>query len=133
MWRVAIAAFLVAHATIHVSFLAKAPAPQPGGPRWPLHLDHSWALSQLGLGTRAVRGIGTALVWLTVIGFGGSALGVILQQEWWRPAVLLAALLSTWLLVLYIQPWLVMGPVIDLAILGSVLIARWPSIELVGA
>ncbi|HEY7702942.1 MAG TPA: hypothetical protein VIB02_11565, partial [Candidatus Limnocylindrales bacterium] len=53
-----------------------------------------------------------------------SVLGVV-PQALWTAAVALGAAASLGLLVTFFHPWLILGVVIDLALLGAALIARW--------
>lgn len=133
MLRFVIAAFLVAHALIHASFLTPAPPPQADGPKWPFRLDKSWALSPVGVTPRTIRGVGALLVCLVLLALGTAAFGLVIQQAWWRPITVAGVGLSALLLVLYMHPWLLLGPLIDAAIAAALLLAHWPSPEAVGA
>ena len=133
MLRFIIAAFLVANALIHASFLTPAPPPRPSAPQWPFRLDQSWALSPLGLTRRAIRAVGTVLVCLVLLAFATAAFGLVVQQGWWRPVTVAGACLSALLLFLYLHPWLLLGPLVDAGIVAALLLARWPSLEAGGA
>jgi hypothetical protein len=90
-------------------------------------LDRSWLLTRLGLEARVLRVIGVALVLLVVVGYatavgailgfvGGAAFGV---------GVTLGSSASLVLLGLFFHPWLIVGVVLDLALLLAVIGAGW--------
>jgi hypothetical protein len=122
-----VAAFLLAHAAIHGSFLAPRPPVTAGGPAWPFELERSWILRLLGLDAQSSRVLGIALVAATIgafalaavtaIGFGPDAL--------WQPMVTIGAIASLAVLGIYFNPWFVLGIAIDLVLLWGVLIAGW--------
>lgn len=118
---VLIAVFLIAHGLIHLSYL---PAARPrNAPNYPFQLEHSWLLVPLGL-DRWARPIGLGLIVLTVGGFSLTALGLlgipVLAASWQMLAVA-SAFVSFLLLVLFWNRMLVLGIVIDAAIVVAVL------------
>jgi hypothetical protein len=125
--RLAIAGLLLAHALIHVAYLAPRPPATAAGPTWPFELGHSWLLGQLGAGSETTRLVGVALVAATLAGFALAALAAvgIGPAALWSAALTLGAAASLGVLVLYFQPWLVLGVAIDLFVLWAALVARW--------
>ena len=63
----------------------------------------------------------------TIGTFALSALATagIVPAELWGPVSIAAAVASVVLLVVFFQPWLVLGVVVDLALLWAVLVAGW--------
>jgi hypothetical protein len=123
-----IAAFLVAHALIHMSYLAPAPPRTAGGPEWPFELTRSWTVSALGLEAGVARSVGAALVATTVVLFVLAALatvGWLVPASWWAPLVVAGAGSSLLTLALFFHPWLVLGIAIDAGLLWLVLVAGW--------
>ena len=122
--RLALAAFLLAHAAIHAGFLSRPPV-TAGGPAWPFSLDTSWLLHSIDPELR--RLVGVALVAATIGGFGLAALGAFgIMAGWaWPVGVALGAVASLATLVLFFHPWLILGVVIDVVLLWAALIARW--------
>ena len=131
MARTIAVVFLVLHGLVHLLYLGQAAKVfelQPGL-SWPAG---SWLFSKaLGEGgTRALAGI---LCALTALGFVISAAGLLLDQTWWRSAVVGTVAVSV---VLYIMFWNgrlerldqqgAVGILLDAAILAIVLIFRWP-------
>ena len=96
---------------------------------WP---NGSWAFSKL-LGNGAIGILASISLLLVAFGFITGGTGIFLNQVWWRPVVVGAALFSS---VAYIIFWNgriqnldgqgAIGILIDIAILVAVLIFRWP-------
>jgi hypothetical protein len=125
--KLLLAVFLFAHGAIHLSYLSPRPPATASGPSWPFVLERSWALSPLGVEPRVLRVMGLALAVATLAAFtlaAASVLGVV-PQALWTAAVALGAAASLGLLVTFFHPWLILGVVIDLALLGAALLARW--------
>ncbi len=132
--RILIGLFLIAHGWVHFSLTA-VPAPRPGAPRtpfWPswkrAETDPLWPASRLGLSPAAVRNAGSALWAAALAAFCIAGLGLIFlpgQALVWQAAGIVGAAASLILLVFYWHPWLVMGVVIDLAVIAGVVL-RWP-------
>jgi hypothetical protein len=125
--KLILAVFLFAHGAIHLSYLSPRPPATASGPSWPFALDRSWVLSPLGVQPGVMRVMGFALAVVTLAAFtlaAASVLGVV-PQALWTAAVAVGAASSLGLLVVFFHPWLVLGVVIDLTLLGAGLIARW--------
>lgn len=123
--RLLLAGFLVAHAAIHVAFLAPRPQTAAAGPPWPFELGRSWLLDRID--PRGVRPMGTALVAVTIGGLvlaGAAVLGFV-PGSIGVAAVMVGATGSLALLLLFFHPWLVLGVAIDLALISAVVLARW--------
>jgi hypothetical protein len=132
MTKLLIAAFLLGHGAIHAAFLAPRPAATASGPSWPFELQRSWLLAGYGLDPEAIRIAGVALTAVTLAAFGLAALTVlgVLPTGLWFPTILLAAVASLTLLVLYFNPMLVLGIAIDVVLLGLTLVADWIPAEI---
>ena len=118
--RLLLAAFLLAHGAIHASFLSPRPPATAGGPQWPFELGRSWIFTPLGLQPEMTRVLGIALVAATIAAFALAALATagVLPASVWGIASATGAVASIALLVLFFNPWLVAGVVIDLGLLG---------------
>ena len=125
--RLLLAAFLLAHGLVHLLFFSPPPPATAGGPTWPFALDRSWALSPLGIGADATRVLGIALIALTIAGFALAAIVALglLPGSLWVPAVITGAVGSLAVLLVFYQPWLTLGVVIDVILLWLVLVADW--------
>jgi hypothetical protein len=122
-----LAAFLLAHGAIHLSFLSPRPPATAGGPGWPFEIARSWLLSPIGVSAELIRPIGLTLVAVTMAAFALAALASfgILPTGAWAATVALAAGSSIALLVLFFHPWLVLGLAIDAVLLWAVIGAHW--------
>jgi hypothetical protein len=123
-----IAAFLAGHALIHASFFSPAPAQTAGGPEWPFTMGRSWLVTGLHVDERLVTSLGTVLIVTTVAVLLLAALatlGIGVPTAWWPFLVAAGAGLSIATLGIFFHPWLVLGLVIDAALLWGVLVADW--------
>ena len=128
MMRILLGLFLIAHALIHAGYLSPAPPRTAGGPEWPFDMGRSWVVTSAGVPSDLVRTIGAILVVATVILFVGSGLATmefVVPRDWWPSLVTSGAIASVLLLVIFLHPWLVLGLLIDAALLYAVLVAGW--------
>jgi hypothetical protein len=127
--RLLAALFLIAHGWIHYS-LTTVPVPAPGAlrtPFWPSwwreNTDPQWLASRLGLQAGLVRSAGWILWVAVVAGFCFAGLGllnILGLNAIWQGAGIFGAIASLLLLIFYWHPWLVVGAVIDLAVLVGI-------------
>jgi hypothetical protein len=92
-------------------------------------------LSALGLSEGAIRTTGIVLVALATLGFvlaGMGVLGVPLLAGIWRGMAIGSAIVSALLLIFFWHSWLILGLLLDVAILVSLLWLRWPPASLIG-
>lgn len=121
-------AFLVGHALIHTSYLAPAPPQTADGPEWPFEMARSWLVTGAGLDPALVRALGTATVLATIallVAAGLSTVGWLIPAEWWSALVVAGAITSALALVMFFHPWIVLGLVIDAALLWMALGIGW--------
>ncbi len=123
----AFAGFLLAHALVHVAFVAPAPPVTAGGPVWPFSVSDSWLSTRLGVGPDAMRRIAVALIAATILGCSLASLCVIglAPEVLWTPAIVVGAVASLGLLVACFHPWLTIGIAIDLILLWVGIVAGW--------
>src|SRR5690349_93737 len=118
MLRILLGLFLIAHGLIHASY--SAPRPPEGPVRWPFELGQSWVLSPLGISTTLARPLGT-LLWiaatLLTVAAGLGVFGVPVLHESWRGLAVAGAVASLLLLAIYFDPMLIVGLVIDVALI----------------
>jgi hypothetical protein len=133
-FHILIALFLIAHGVVH-AILAAVPVPAPGEPRtpffpswWRTAVDPLWPILRTGTDVASARRIGWGL-WvvqlacfvlagLGLMGFPGLAI-------MWRGLAVFGASTSLMVLALYWHPRLVLGVVINLAILAGYILS-WP-------
>lgn len=92
--------FLVLHGLVHLLYFGQSARYfelQPGMV-WP---DGAWTFSAFA-GDKTIRWLASVLLVVAAIGFVAGGAGVLLQQTWWRPVVVSAAVFST---VIYILLW----------------------------
>ena len=125
--RFAVAGFLLAHALIHIAFVAPAPPATADGPAWPFTTSDSWLSSRLGVGPNEARLVAMALVAVTIGAFAVASLAALglAPVALWAPAVTAGATASLAILVAFFHPWLALGAGIDLALLWAALGAGW--------
>lgn len=116
--RVAIGIFFLLHGLVHPGLAA---APVEGGRPFTFLTSpaHAWLFRSLGMGDGAIRNIGNALWVLATIGFLLAGMSMLhwLPFAWWRALAGASAALSLALLLLYWHPWLVVGTLLNLAVL----------------
>lgn len=130
MTRTIAVIFLVLHGVVHLLYLGQAAklfGLQPGL-SWPAG---SWLFSK-ALGESATRILAAVFCALAALGFMVGAVGLALDQTWWRSAVVGTAVLSS---VLYIFLWNgrferldqqgAVGVLLDAVVLVIVLAFRW--------
>jgi hypothetical protein len=123
-----LAAFLAAHALIHVSYLTPAPPATASGPQWPFDLGGSWLVTGAGMDPNLIKPLGAALVVVTAVLLLTAALatgGWIVPADLWPAAVAGGAISSALLLALFFHPWLVLGLAIDAVLLWVTLVSGW--------
>jgi hypothetical protein len=125
--RLLVAAFLLAHAAIHIGFISPRPPVTAGGPPWPFEVSHSWILGPLGIDAETARALAIALIAVIPGAFalaGVAALGVV-PAGLWPVAVTIGAIASIAVLAVFFHPWLLLGIAIDVALLWAVNVANW--------
>ena len=120
--------FLIGHALIHASYLSPAPPRTADGPEWPFEMAKSWLVTGAGLDPALVRALGTALVLTTIVLLVAAGLSTVewfVATEWWSPLVVGGAVASALTLMVFFHPWIILGLVIDAALLWATLVAGW--------
>jgi hypothetical protein len=128
MLRLVLAAALLAHGLIHLSWLTPAPRPLPAGPGWPFDAGRSWLVSAVGLDPAVAHLLAIVLGITTVSLFGMAALatmGWLVPPAWWQALASAGAISSLGMLAAFFHPWLALGIVIDAAILWVTLAVGW--------
>jgi hypothetical protein len=126
MASLALAAFLVGHALIHLGFVSPRPPATPGGPPWPFDLGRSWLVGR-GAPRAMVRGVAAVLLVVSLSAYAAAALGIlgILAPGTVVPAVVAGTVASLALLIGAFHPWLVIGIGIDVVLLWVTTFAGW--------
>ncbi len=117
LWLYLVAGFLILHGIGHV-----------GGP-W--FFAKSWLSPELALG--AWKWLFIAVWFVAMIGFIVAGIGVLQHQAWWRTAAIAASVVSLIVSVMYIQGPSFNAAAADVVNLIALLVAHWPSVELIGS
>jgi uncharacterized membrane protein YphA (DoxX/SURF4 family) len=134
MIRILFGVFVMLHGLVHMLYFGHSTRYfelQPGM-AWP---DGSWAFSRF-LGDAAIRNLASILLILAAVGFVAGGAGLFLKQAWWQPAVVLAALFSSAIYMLFWDGFMQgldnkggVGILINLAILITLLLFHWLKFE----
>jgi len=131
MIRIVFGVLIVLHGLVHLLYFGQSARYFELQPKmvWP---DGSWAFSRL-LGNEATRNLASILLILVAIGFVASGIGMLVKQAWWRPVVIGSAVFSSAVFILFwdgvaqsLHDKGGIGVLINIAIIISVLILRWP-------
>ena len=124
--KLALAAFLLAHAAIHLGYLPRPPV-TAGGPTWPFDFERSWAVRSLRLDSGLARTLGLALMAVVIASFAVAALASLgwLSASVWTFSVALGAIASGAMLLIWFHPWLLIGLAIDVLLVWLALMEHW--------
>ncbi|HEX5589006.1 MAG TPA: hypothetical protein VFX65_01790 [Candidatus Limnocylindrales bacterium] len=131
LWRWLIGLAVLAHGIGHVLFmpaLAQLMRLQASG--------HSWLLTGIA-GDGITKGLASLVAGVVLVAFVAASGGLFLQAAWWRPLAIAAAIASA---ILIVAMWnglptnpAIAALVFDGAVLVALLLARWPSEDMIGA
>jgi hypothetical protein len=121
-----LAGMLLAHGLIHVGFVSARPPATADGPRWPFTTERSWLLDRLGTPGEVARSLALALVALTVASFALAAIVALAAVPGlWTASIAIGSVASLVLLIVFFDPWLVIGIGIDAVLLWATFVAGW--------
>ena len=122
-----LALLLVVHGGVHISYVC--------GPAWPFVATDPCLVSSLGAGSDGVRTVGIALALVTFIAFLLAALtaaGIVLPSSFWAPLIVVGAVASAVVLVIFVTPWTLPFLVIDALLLWATFVQSWRPIPFFG-
>ena len=114
--------FFLFHGLIHSAYLAQ----KPNDPSYPFDFSKGWFYDAVGHSSAVATG--ATLAAITIGAFCLAALGAWGMSAFdtlARPAVIVGAISSLLLLVLFWQNWLIAGVVIDLVLLYGIFVLGW--------
>ncbi len=126
-----LATLVLFHGWVHLMFVfPKPPSPNAdsGASAYPFAFDRSWLIGRAGLDSGLVRIIGrvlVAVVFALSLLAALSTVGLVVPGAWWSALMVLAALSSSLVLVLFYSPALVLGFAINAAMIVLVLSGSW--------
>ena len=139
--RWVLAAILFGHGWVHLMFLFPRPAPSDGGkpatgkpatgkpaPDWPFDLRASWIATRTGSGPGGFVAVGRLLVVVTFVLFALAALataGILIPAAWWQGLLVASSLASLAMLVVWFAPTLLLGILIDIALVWLAIAGPW--------
>lgn len=102
---------------------------------WPVNMGRSWVFTWLGLDqVPAVYRLG-GILWLVggiaLVVAGLGLLGFIVPTDWWRSLAVTGGAVSLFMLAIYLHPLMIVGTASSLAVLVSLLWAKWPAVDLI--
>ena len=115
--------FIIAHGLVH-PILAFSPTPDSDPPEVGGYWAKSWLLGD-GSSTKTMIYIGSTIACVLLVLAGLSLMDWIIPQAWWNTLCIMGAALSLLVLVVFWHNWLVVGVVIDIALLILLLFANW--------
>ncbi|MBI5033280.1 MAG: hypothetical protein HZB51_22400 [Chloroflexi bacterium] len=132
--RFILSVFIVLHGLVHLLYFGQSARyfELKPGMVWP---DGSWLFSRF-LENEAVRNLASISLILASLGLIVGGVGILANQDWWRPIVVGVTAFSSLVYILFWNGKLqnldgqgMVGILIDIAILLAVLIFRWPATE----
>ena len=127
MWsiglRIVVGLLLIIHGVAHYSITTGWGSRQSAD---------SWALGGLGLGAATVVPIGNVLTVMSLLTFVASGALLFFNQEWWRTLAVVASVFSLLVITLFWQPNMVLGVVLDIAVIIALLWPNSPVVETIG-
>ncbi len=131
VWRWVIGLAVLAHGLGHVLFM-----PAMSGLMKLEASGHSWLLTGVA-GDAITKALASLVAGGVLVAFVAASGGLFLQAAWWRPFAIVASVASI-ALVAAMWDGLPTSPAIsalvfDVVVLAALIIARWPSEEMIGA
>jgi len=129
MLKTIAAIFIILHGLTH-TILAMVPspnAPDAGVATFFSGLG-SWLLTGLGLSESASKLIAIVLAVIATIGFVAAGLAlfdILIPFDWWHALAIASAVVSLLLVVIFWHPYLIVGLLIDAAVLATLLSTKW--------
>ena len=127
MLKTIVAIFLILHGLTH-SILAMVPSPNAPDAGFATFFSGigSWLFT--GLSESASKTIATTLAVIAMLGFVAAGLalfGILVPFDWWRALAIASAVVSLLLLVIFWDPYLIVGLLFDVAVLVTLLFTKW--------
>lgn len=119
-----VAAFLIAHGGVHLAVWLP-PAPTEAERPAPFAPDHSAVLVRTKVSATAAHLVAVRLAGAVAALYVVAGLAVALGSGWAAGLAATAAVVGVALKLLFYNPWLTLGIVLDLAVLGAALL-DWP-------
>ena len=119
-----IAAFLIAHGAVHLAIWLPPP-PTDAERQAPFAPDHSAVLTRTQVPQTASHLVAVGLAGAATVLYVVAGLAVALGSGWAVALAAVAAIVGLALKVLFFNPWLTLGILLDAAVLSAALLS-WP-------
>ena len=116
-----IAAFLIAHGAVHLAIWL-APSPVESQSTAPFSPDHSALLTRTQVPRATAHLLAARLAGAAAIAYVAAGLAVALGSGWTGALAAGAAVIGLVLKLLYFNPWLSLGVLLDAAVLSAALL-----------
>lgn len=129
MSKTIVAIFLILHGLTH-SILAMVPSPNTPGAGVATFFPGlgSWLLTRLGLSESTTKTSAILLAVIATLGFAAAGLalfGILVPFDWWRALAIASAAVSLLLVLIFWDLYLIVGLLIDGAVLVTLLLTKW--------
>jgi hypothetical protein len=127
MVKTIVAVVFILHGLVH-AVLAAVPNPNIPEAGFATFFSQSWLLSRLGLSESAGKPIAIILAAIATLGFIAAGLGlldILVPFDWWSALAVVSAAVSLLLLVVFWNSYLIVGLIIDVAVLVTVIFTNW--------
>lgn len=117
--QLAVVAVLAVHGLIHLGFVSPRPVPSPTAPPWPFDLADGPLARSGRITAERLLSVGRTLVLAVLVGYALAILGAlgIMGGSAFPAGVAIGSVASLALLLARAHPWLVLGMVVDVALL----------------
>ena len=127
MLKTIVAIFFMLHGVTH-AILAMVPNPKASEPGFATFFSGfgSWLFT--GLSESASKTTATTLAVIATIGFVAAGLAifdVLVPFDWWRALAIASAVVSLLLVVIFWDMYLIVGLLIDVAVLVTLIFTNW--------
>lgn len=120
--QLAVVGVMIIHGLIHLGFVSPRPAPTAKAPPWPFDLLDGPLARSGRLPEDRLLSVGRTLVLAVLVGYALAALGALgmMGATAFPAGVVIGSVASLALLLARAHPWLVVGMVVDVVLLGLV-------------
>jgi hypothetical protein len=115
--------FLVLHGLLHLAIWL--PQPKPDGPAPPFHPDRSALLAAVSVPKAATSALSVTLAAAAAGAYVVAGLAIAVGNAWSVPLAVAGAGIGLTLKLLFFHPWLVVGVLLDVAVLMAAT-TGWP-------
>lgn len=120
MIRLLFGILLLAHGLIHAAIWLP-----PKTEKSPFDPKHSWLLSGLHLPAGFIRIFAIIISSVAALTLMSGGIGLLTHQSWWLISMLIGAINSLFLILVYFNPWLSFAVLLDIGVIYLLAIRHW--------